>query len=313
MFKNKEYVLTVYREASFTKAAEKLFVSQPSLSATIRRIEEKIAATIFDRSTTPVTLTEVGKEYVKYALEIEEKERDFMRFTSDYAKHMTGAIRIGGSSFFSAFVLPKMISEFNKSYPKIKFEIFEDSTKNLMHALNEGRLDLVIDNAKIDDENIVSETYKPEIILLAVPKEFAINEKFKHKRLTAEQIKADEHLIKKNAVDLFAFNGLPFILLHHENDTGKRAEKLLGRRGTVPNVIFHLDQQVTAYNVSCTGMGISFVSDTLVKSMESSAALYFYAIDDVLAARKIYLYQKKNHYLSLACRKFIELNAKTDE
>ena len=65
MFKNKEYILTVYKEGGFTNAAEKLFVSQPSLSASVKRIEEKVTAQIFDRSTTPVSLTEVGKEQAR--------------------------------------------------------------------------------------------------------------------------------------------------------------------------------------------------------------------------------------------------------
>ena len=117
MFKNKEYILTVFKEGSFTKAAEKLFVSQPSLSASVKRIEDKIGAPVFDRSSTPITLTEIGQEYVQYAQEIENKEKDFTRYVSDHTNLLKGKIRIGGSSFFSSFMLPKMISKFNKKHP----------------------------------------------------------------------------------------------------------------------------------------------------------------------------------------------------
>ena len=65
MFKNKNYVLEVYRKGSFSRAAESLFVSQTALSASIKRIEDKINAPIFDRSTNPISLTEIGKEYVR--------------------------------------------------------------------------------------------------------------------------------------------------------------------------------------------------------------------------------------------------------
>ena len=105
MFRNKEYILTIYQEGGFTKAAEKLFVSQPSLSASVKRIEEKIGAPIFDRSTNPISLTEVGEEYVKCALNIEEKERNFATYMSDHTNLLTGKLRRGGSSFFSSFVL----------------------------------------------------------------------------------------------------------------------------------------------------------------------------------------------------------------
>ena len=108
MFKNKNYVLTILKEGSFSKAAETLYVSQPSLSATIKRIEDKIAAPLFDRSTNPVSLTEIGAEYVRCATEIEICEKNFERFLEDNLNLTSGKIRIGGSSFFSAYVLPRM-------------------------------------------------------------------------------------------------------------------------------------------------------------------------------------------------------------
>ena len=308
MFRNKEYVLTIYREGGFTKAAEKLFVSQPSLSASVKRIEEKIGAPIFDRSSSPICLTEVGEEYVKYALSIEEKERNFATYISDHTNLLAGKIRIGGSSFFSSFVLPSLISEFNKKHSKINFEIFEDSTKNLMNKLSAGYLDLVIDNTEITDENIASEFFIPELLLLAVPEHFKINEKLKEFRLTAQDVRCNEHL-SRQGVSLTEFRDEKFILLNPENDTGKRAEKLFKKHGVNPNVIFHLDQQVTAYNVSISGMGISFVSDTLVKNMGAKSNIYYYKLTDKYAARTVYFYRKKNHYLSIACRKFIEYNS----
>lgn len=308
MFRNKEYILAVYQEGGFTKAAERLFVSQPSLSASIKRIEDKVGAPIFDRSSSPIALTEVGREYVKYALSIQEKEKDFSRYVSDHTNLLAGKIRIGGSSFFSSFVLPKLISEFNEKHPQIQFEIFEDSTKNLMSKLSAGNLDIIIDNAINENENIVSEVFSSEILLLAVPKHLEINASLQNFAMTASDVKQNKHFEQNLSVNLTLFKDYPFILLNPENDTGKRAEKLFKKYGILPNVIFHLDQQVTAYNISCSGMGISFVSDTLIKGIDNERDVYYYRLPDLTAKRNIYFYQKKNHYLSLASRKFIEYN-----
>ena len=128
--------------------------------------------------------------------------------------------------------------------------------------------------------------------------------------MTAEDVKIDKHLNGGLSVNLDEFKDQPFILLNHENDTGKRAEKLFKKYELSPKVIFHLDQQVTAYNVSCTGMGISFISDTLVKRIGASPDIYYYKLPDKSTVRNIYFYQKKNHYLSLSARKFIEYNVK---
>ncbi len=309
MFRHKDYIITIYEVGSFTKAAEKLFVSQPSLSATVKRVEEKIGTPIFDRSTSPLTLTETGYEYMKYAMQIKEIENDFERYASDYGSLLRGKLRIGGSSFFSSFILPNLISEFNKKYAKIEFEIVEDSTRNLISRLGENTLDIVIDNAELNEENVQSKIYKSERLILAVPKRFDINEKLKERRFTAEQIKKDEHLQGKS-IDLSKCKGLPFILLHNENDTGKRADKLFKKYEMKPNVVFYLDQQITSYNMACTGIGIAFLSDTLIKRIAPSFDVYYYVLDERFAERNIYFYYKKNRYLSLACQKFIESNAK---
>ena len=306
MFRNKEYILTIFKEGSFSRAAEKLYVSQPSLSASVKRIEEKVGFPIFDRSTSPITLTDIGEEYIKIALEIEKNERGFEKYINDYSNLVTGKIRIGGSSMFSAFVIPALIQSFKDSYPKIEFELYEDSTKNLLHKLNLGELDIVIDNTVADENTISATEYLTENLLLAVPRSFDINKKLSQIRMSAEEIIQDKHKSKKMAVPIEAFANEPFIILNHENDTGKRAIALFKEHNISPKIIFQLDQQVTAYNVSVSGMGISFVSDTLIKSIGTSPELYFYKPEGKSMTRHIFFYSKKNYYLSLAARKFIE-------
>ena len=111
-------------------------------------------------------------------------------------------------------------------------------------------------------------------------------------------------------VSIKHFSDCNFILLNTENDTGSRANALFKKYGINPNVTLFLDQQVTSYNISCTGMGISFVSDTLIKHTEFESRLYFYKLLDEETERKIYFYSKSNHYLSRACQKFIDYNSK---
>lgn len=304
MFRNKEYVLTIYREGSFTKAAEKLFVSQPSLSASVKRIEEKVGSPIFDRSTSPITLTEVGREYVSTAQELDAMEESFRRYISDRASLVKGKIRIGGSSFFSAFVLPKMISDFKLLHDGISFEVHEDSTKNLMVKLNTGELDIVVDNTVMTDDEIVSERYMREMLLLAVPRALAKPELSEY-AFCLSDIKAGTHA-EREPVDLRVYADAPFILLHRENDTGKRADAIFKSAGISPKVAFMIDQQVTAYNISSSGIGISFVSDTLVKHIGDGVDMVYYNLPPEHAKRSIYFFRKKNHYQPLACRSFIE-------
>ena len=306
MFKSKEYILAIVREGGFSRAAEKLYISQPSLSATVKRVEERLSMPIFDRSTAPITLTEVGKEYVRRAMEIEEVERDFELYISDRTGLSVGEVRIGGSSLFSSSVLPRMIAVFNEKYPRVSVKIFENNTKDLMHDLAEGSLDIVIDNAVIKNENISSVCYTSEMILLAVPTRLTVSEELTGLSFSAEDIKAGLHLRDARTVNIREFSSLPFILLHSENDTGKRAEKIFRKHRIAPQVLFRLDQQMTAYNVCASGMGITFISDTLVKSLAGREDVRYYRLSDSEIMRNIYLYQKKKSYHSIACRKFME-------
>lgn len=308
MFSNKHYIIAIYKEGSFSKAAQRLYISQPSLSASVKRIEDKISVPLFDRSTTPVSLTEAGQEYIRCALEIQAKEQNFERYISDYTHTIKGTIRIGGTSLFASFMLPFMISEFNSIHPHVTFEIIEDNTKNLIEKLSMGILDIIIDNAVINNTAIRSTVCTTETLLLAVPREFPINEKLEKFRLSAKDIKEQKHLTGKYDVDLSHFADSTFVLLHPENDTGRRANMLFKKHGLNPKTTFFLDQQVTAYNTSRTGIGISFVSDTLIKQFESEPRLYYYKLSDEEITRKIYFCRKNNHYLSTACQKFIDFH-----
>lgn len=304
MFKNKEYILEVYKEKSFSKAANNLYISQPSLSASVKRIEEKAGAPIFDRSSQPISLTEIGEEYVRLAKQVLKIEEGFESFVGDRLNLIKGEITVGGSSLFSAYVLPTLISKFNALYPNIHFKIVEASTKNLMNRLLSGEVDIVLDNTRITDENILSREFKDEMLLLAVPKKLYKDEF----GFTVSDIKKNLHInTDARSVSAEIFKNMPFIFLNQENDTGRRAMQICKKHGFNPNVLFYLDQQVTAYNISCTGMGLSFVSDTLIQSISGEKDVLYYKLTDKEIQRKIYFYVKSNRYLTTACKTFIDV------
>ena len=214
MFTHKEYVLEVFKEKSFSKAAKKLYVSQPSLSSTIKRIEKKISAPIFDRSTNPVSVTEIGMHYIQSALEIKKIEESFLNSASESTNILKGEIKVGGSNLFSSYILPPMISGFNKNFPHTVFEIHEDSTKKLMTLLLDGELDIVIDNTVIVNNSITSYFYTSETILLAVPKELAVNETLSKFQLSFDDVRHNLH--KESdfpCVSLEKFKDEPFIFV----------------------------------------------------------------------------------------------------
>ena len=116
-----KYVLTVASLKSISKAAKKLHVTQPSLSQYIQKIEKQLGFTIFDRSISPLKLTEEGEILIDTANKIQSLEDNMINKISDIANLKTGNLKIGSSSFRASCLLSKSISEFKKSYPGIEF------------------------------------------------------------------------------------------------------------------------------------------------------------------------------------------------
>ena len=309
MFTNKDYVLEVFKEKSFSKAARNLYISQASLSATIKRIEEKLQAPLFERSTSPISPTEIGMQYINTALEIKKCEEDFENYLNDSFNLLKGEVKLGGTHLFSSYVIPPMISAFNEVNPYTEFKIEEHHSKTLISLLLDGELDLIIDNSEISNENIVFYPYSTEMVLLAVPKSLPINDELSEFTLSFDDIKKGKHNRSTcPRVSLARFRNEPFIFLKPENNTSKKAHLLCKKHNFTPNIVFELDQQVTSYNITASGIGISFVSDTLIRNLSASESIVYYKLTDDEINRNIYFFAKKNRYLSKACRKFIEEN-----
>lgn len=303
-----EYVYEVYKEKSFTKAAQNLFVSQPSLSATVKRIEKKIGYPIFDRSTKPLGLTECGEKYIQAVEKMFSAENEFVDFVNNWGDLRTGSLILGGSNLFSSWILPQLMGCFTRKYPMVKLILVEESTAELEKLLLNGRVDLVIDNCLLDSAVFESCIYEEEHLLLAVPKAYEVNERLHAFQINREDIKNGSFLENDiPAVPLEIFQEEPFIVLKQENDTGKRAKEICHSHNFVPNILFELDQQQTAYNITCSGLGIAFISNTLIAKGSDNPNVVYYKLDGESSRRNLYFYWKKGRYFSRAMEEFLKI------
>lgn len=314
MFQGMEYVYAVYKEQSFSRAADRLFISQPSLSAAVKRVEKKVGYPIFDRSTKPLQLTECGRHYIEAVEQIFATEQDFASFINDWGELKTGKLVLGGSSLFSSWVLPPLMGAFTRRFPLVKLELVEESTAKLEFLLRSGAVDLVLDNCELDGEVFGRHLFRKEHLLLAVPESFEVN-----RGLTAYQIPPasiqDGSFLRAEvaAVPLEAFREEPFLVLKPENDTRQRAMELCRQCGFRPRILFELDQQMTSYNITCSGMGISFISDTLVTKVPATFRVVYYKLAGDNSCRDLYLYWKQGRYFSRAMEEFLAISKAVPE
>ena len=308
MFVWKKYVYEVYKERSFTKAAQNLYISQPSLSARIKKIEEIIGEPLFDRSTTPLQLTEVGKVYIEAAEEITQIEQRVENYINDLAGLKTGNLAVGASTLFAAYVVPSLITQFNQKFPDVHIQLIEGNTAELEEMLGGNALDFVIDNYHYDSILYNKELYCEENILLAVPKHFAVNEELGMYQLSYKNIKNKNYLNQKYpAVPLGRFADLPFIMLTQGNDTRTRGDRLCRNVGFKPNIVLEFNQQSTAYMASSTQLGATFISDILVSQLPTFENLVYYKLDGEEAKRKVFFYYKTHKYKTRVMEEFIRM------
>lgn len=308
MFVWKKYVYEVYKERSFTKAAQNLYISQPSLSARIKKIEEIIGEPLFDRSTTPLQLTEVGKVYIEAAEEITQIEQRVENYINDLAGLKTGNLAVGASTLFAAYVVPSLITQFNQKFPDVHIQLIEGNTAELEEMLGSNALDFVIDNYHYDSILYNKELYCEENILLAVPKHFAVNEELGMYQLSYKNIKNKNYLNQKYpAVPLGRFADLPFIMLTQGNDTRTRGDRLCRNVGFKPNIVLEFNQQSTAYMASSTQLGATFISDILVSQLPTFEDLVYYKLDGEEAKRKVFFYYKTHKYKTRVMEEFIRM------
>lgn len=310
MFSNPEYVYEVYKERSFSRAAKNLFISQPALSVTIKRIEQKIGCPIFDRSTNPVGLTECGEKYIEVVKQYMDLQNGFLNYLSNLEELKVGSINVGGSNLFTSCILPPIIACFTGRYPSIDINVVEANTPQLDQKLMDGSLDLIVDNYVFDSASHASVLYRTENLLLAVPAAFPVNRQLKAYQLSADDIKSRRFLEDSMpTVPFESFAEEPFILLKSGNDTHDRAMKIFENHGIKPKVLFTLDQQMTSYNVSCSGIGISFVSDTLVMNTYHNPNVIFYKLDPGFARRSLCFFYKNGKYVTRAMEEFLKIAA----
>lgn len=295
----KEYIYAVYQEKSFSKAAQKLYVSQPWLSATVKKIEQRYNCQLFDRNTTPISLTEAGIYYIEQIeqiMAIEESIRQHFKELHDAAGM---ELHIGSSMFFCTYVLPSLLSDFRSIYPQITLTFSEGTSQILLDKLLNGSLDFLLESEPPESDKLSTLPWASEELILAAPADYKINSRLSEYCYTFEEFllryKPDHH---KPAVPLQAFKDESFILLKEGNDSYSRSVAVCQNAGFSPKVSLYLTQMMTAYYLVCEGQGISFLRSTIPEYVAPTNSVVFYQLDDPLAVRSIYLsYPKKSQAL----------------
>ncbi|MFV0572091.1 MAG: LysR substrate-binding domain-containing protein [Xanthomarina gelatinilytica] len=173
------YVLAVAENKNFTKAAEKCFVTQPTLSMQIQKLEDELDILIFDRSKKPIELTEVGKKIVTQAKNIVNESYRIQDIVDQQKGFIGGEFKLGIIPTIMPTLLPMFLKTFIKKYPKIKLKIEELTTEEIISRLNEGHLDAAIAATPLEIETIKERVLYFEPFVAYIPEHHRLHSKQK--------------------------------------------------------------------------------------------------------------------------------------
>ena len=150
-----EYIVALDSYRSFVIAAEKCFVTQPTLSMQVQKLEDTLGVKIFDRSKQPVVPTEIGQEIIAQARILLSESQKIKEIISDRQKELSGELKVGIIPTISPYLLPRIINRFIEKYPQVKLVVWEQTTEEIIQKLKLGMLDCGILSTPLHEASIL--------------------------------------------------------------------------------------------------------------------------------------------------------------
>ncbi|WMI67711.1 hydrogen peroxide-inducible genes activator [Mangrovimonas sp. YM274] len=186
------YVLAIAEYKNFTKAAEKCYVTQPTLSTQIQKLEDELDVLIFDRSKKPIELTDVGRKIVQQARNIVNESDRIQDIVDQQKGFIGGEFRLGIIPTVMPTLLPMFLKTFIKRHPKVKLIIEELTTEEIITRISEGHLDAAIAATPLQNELIKERVLYYEPFVAYIPESHRLHEKSK---ISTEDLEIDDMLL----------------------------------------------------------------------------------------------------------------------
>lgn len=258
-----EYAIVLSHEGSFSRAADKLGISQPSLSQYIKKLEGDLGVELFFRNGQKVSPTEAGKVFLSGAAKICKLEMDMKTEIDELNGGFKGSIKVGISPFRCAGMMPKVLLEFSKKYPDIKVILYEKTVAELIDNMSREEYDICVlpemaeyssfEYIKIADENFYL------ILPVALTK------------------KAGLRVPQNNEIpeiEMKSLEGTDFVSLFEHQLIDKELRRLCDIEGVNINIIARCVNIETMYSLAVNGVGGALVPEAIIDSRKKDIRIY---------------------------------------
>lgn len=278
--------LEVARHASFSRAAEKRFRTQPAISSQIRALEDEVGAKLFDRSGGKVSLTAAGKAFQKYVQETLDARKAILTSLAEMEHVPRGAITVGANEGTCLHILPEVFADFKKQYPDVSVNIKRADYARILESVTDNSVDFGVVSLPVKDSRLtVVPIHQDELIIIA-PLQHPL------KRMKSVPV-----------ADLVKFP----MVLPKAGHTRDALEELFRERGLKPNYSMELDSSELLKRFVAAGVGIGFIARSNVQEDVRAGVLVAIPIADAQIRRDLALVFRKDKALSRAALAFIEI------
>jgi LysR family transcriptional regulator, hydrogen peroxide-inducible genes activator len=186
------YIVAVARERHFGHAAESCFVSQPTLSVAIKKLEEELGVMLFERGPGEVSVTPVGQRIVEQAQRVLEEASRIKELAVAGSDPLAGSLRVGAIYTIGPYLLPKLIPVLRRSAPLMQLLIQENFTHKFAEALKQGEVDVIVIALPFHEQGIVTQALYDEPFLVAMPQGHVWE---KRKQISTEELTKESLLL----------------------------------------------------------------------------------------------------------------------
>lgn len=272
---------------SFSKAAEALLLTQPTISGHIKSLEESLALVLFDRLGREVTLTQAGEVLYTYAKRLLSIKTAALQALQELQGGVIGELLIGGSSIPGQYVLPPILGRFKRQYPDITVVLSITDTMDIMERIVRGDLELGMVGACVPHAQVLYETFVEDELVLAVA--------------------SDHPWAGQGTVPLQDLMTQPFI--QRERGSGSRlvTEQILKHHGLAPDMLSTVAEMGSTEAIKQgikAGIGVSILSRIALTDELRAGSVCTVAIDGVALQRHFYLIRHRGRTLSPLCQTF---------
>ena len=294
-FKDIEYVCAIVENKSFTKAAQTLFITQPTLSQYIKNMHKRLGVKIFRMDGKEIILTEEGALFYERGRQLLMERDNLINDLNQIAKSGRGILKLALPLGRGSHILSEMLPDFQSKFPLAEVRLTEGSSIELVNCVEKGLSDLVIINEPSFPLHIDYEILGYEKMLLVIAKASK----------WAKYIEYNDN--NQPYIDINYLQEAPFILHRNWQHSGQLERIILKNAGIKPKIILETKNLEASYRLAAMDYGITFLSEYHINRLIKNGETYNCLINDPISNMGIIIGYKNKDNLSYLAREFLNL------